>query len=1157
MSGTSQFALLKTERFLPLFVTQALSAFNDNAFRFAVASILISSLPKEQSGLLNTISAGLFVIPFFLFSATAGQLADKFDKAWLARQIKLVEIAIVALSAFSLFFDSVALKQFCIFLAGLQAAFFGPIKYSILPQHLTKEELLGGNGMVEMATFLAVLLGTIFGNAIITHESGKYLIAAIMISVAVVSYWTSTRIPEAPSAQPDLKLNSNILGETWNAMKLATQRDEVFQAILGISWFWFLGVVFVTQMQLFTNGSLHGTPAVASLIFAVFSIGIALGSVFCNKLLNGAISVKYVPISALLMSVFMIDLFFAAGSAYNAVSASIASGSAATVPNEVGDKLVEVGTALAHWQTWRVLFDMGAIAFCSGLFVVPLFALMQARTPYYQRARIVGANNIVNALFMVVATLLQVALLGMGLSARGVFLALGIANIIAGIYIIRLLPHEILASAARAVFRLLYRVEVKGLENYHSAGRKTLIVANHTSMLDGPMLSAFLPERAAFAIDTQMAKKWWVKPAFALLDLCPIDPGNPLALRSLVSELKKGRRVVIFPEGRLTTTGSLMKIYEGPGAIAEMAGGKILPVRIDGAQYSPFSRLRGKLPIRMFPKITLTFLPPVAMDSPKTLKGAALREHQAEKLYDVMTDMVFKTSNYDQTLWQSLLDARSVHGGKRKIMEDIQRKPIDYNRFILGSFILGRKLASLTPGQKNVGVLLPNSTAIVLTMFGLQAYGRTPAMLNFSTGAVNMSAACTAAEVRTIVTSRKFIEAGEMDDDLKILSQNCKILYLEDVREALSPLDKLRGLLMRLEPKSALRTSGASHDPNSPAVILFTSGSEGVPKGVVLSHRNLNANRLQAAARITFTPEDIVFNSLPVFHAFGLLGGTLLPLLNGIFTFQYPSPLHYKIVPELCYDTSATVLFGTDTFLTGYARNAHPYDFYAMRLVIAGAERLKPETRQTWMDKFGIRILEGYGATECSPALAINTPMHNRPGTVGRLFDGIEYRVDPVEGISDAGRLVVRGPNTMLGYLRADNPGVLEKPVDGWYDTGDIVTVDEQRYITILGRAKRFCKIAGEMVSLPAVESRLQKIYPDAANAVVAVPDKKKGEQLVMFTTQKNPDRKQIATGMKADGATDLMIPKSIFEVETLPVLGSGKTDYVTLNRMAREKVPE
>jgi acyl-[acyl-carrier-protein]-phospholipid O-acyltransferase/long-chain-fatty-acid--[acyl-carrier-protein] ligase len=381
------------------------------------------------------------------------------------------------------------------------------------------------------------------------------------------------------------------------------------------------------------------------------------------------------------------------------------------------------------------------------------------------------------------------------------------------------------------------------------------------------------------------------------------------------------------------------------------------------------------------------------------------------------------------------------------------------------------------------------------------------------------------------------------------------VIFLEELRESLTIKDKLYGLFARFFSNTALGMAGAVRDPDAPAVILFTSGSEGLPKGVVLSHRNLHANRYQAAARIAFTASDVVFNALPMFHAFGLTGGALLPVLAGVRTFLYPSPLHYKVVPELCYETNATVLFGTDTFLMGYARNAHPYDFFNVRLVVAGAERVKPETREAWMEKFGLRILEGYGATECAPVVAVNTPMHFRTGTVGRLLDQIQYRLEPVPGIEEGGRLFVKGPNIMLGYLRADNPGVLETPPDGWYDTGDIVKIDEEGFITIMGRAKRFAKIAGEMISLALVETRLGQALPEAQHAVVSVPDEKKGEQLVMFTTEETADARKVGEALKAIGTPALMVPRNVIVLKELPLLGSGKTDYQSLNRMAREKV--
>jgi len=1137
----NQFALLATRRFWPLFVTQAIGAFNDNAFRYALSILLIYDLGPRlgfNAPLLNTVSAGLLILPFFVFSATAGQIADKFDKAMLARRIKLIEIAIVALASFSLFTDLVWLQLSIVLLTGIQSAFFGPIKYSILPQHLERHELLGGNGLIEMGTFLSILLGTLFGSFAIQSEMGRHAVSVVMIGLALIAYMSARQIPAAPPPQPDLKINPNIVAETWRMIGIARERHDVFLAILGISWFWFLGVVFLTQIPLFAQTELGANETVASLIIATFTVAIGLGSLVTNRLLKGDVSVKYVPVASILITLFIIDLYFATSSLRTSDSST----------------LLGPADILSSFSGWRALIDLGLIAFCAGLFAVPLYALVQQRSSPQKRARVIAANNIINAIFMTAATIISVILLGAGLSVRDLFLVVGLANAIAAFWICQLLPQELAAYVARRLFRLLYRVEIKGFDNYIRAGRKVLIIANHTSFLDGPLISAFLPERCHFAINTHIANRWWVKPAFHLFDLLPIDPANPMALKTLANGLKRGRKVVIFPEGRITRTGSLMKVYEGPGVIAHLADAKILPIRIDGALYTPFSLMKGKLRLRWFPKITLTFLPPVKPEAPAHLKSAELREYLAARLYDIMTDMMFRTSFVDETLFKSLLTARHIHGRNHQILEDIQRTPLTYGRIVLGSFILGRRLAQLTPGEKTVGVLLPTAAGCLVTLFGLHASGRVPALLNYSTGINNMIAACRTAEVRTIITSRRFVEAGNFADDVALLEKEARIIWIEDVREKIGLADKLYGLIAGYFPKSALARLGYNDDAHAPAVILFTSGSEGTPKGVVLSHHNLQANRHQAAARIDFTPKDIVFNAMPMFHTFGLNAGTFLPVLAGVRTFLYPSPLHYKIVPEMAYDINATILFGTDTFLTGYARNAHPYDFYAVRFVVAGAERVKPETRQTWMDKFGLRILEGYGVTECSPVLAVNTPIYYRAGTVGRLLDGIEHRLDPVEGIEEGGRLVVKGPNIMMGYLRAATPGKIEPPEDGWYDTGDIVKIDDKGFVTILGRAKRFSKIAGEMVSLAAVEIKLQQAFPDHVHAVAAVPDPKKGEQLVLFTTDPKLDRSRLAEGMKAEGAMELMIPRIIMPLETMPLLGTGKIDYVTLNKMARVK---
>jgi acyl-[acyl-carrier-protein]-phospholipid O-acyltransferase/long-chain-fatty-acid--[acyl-carrier-protein] ligase len=462
---------------------------------------------------------------------------------------------------------------------------------------------------------------------------------------------------------------------------------------------------------------------------------------------------------------------------------------------------------------------------------------------------------------------------------------------------------------------------------------------------------------------------------------------------------------------------------------------------------------------------------------------------------------------------------------------------------------LGRALARRTRRGERVGVLLPTSRAAVVTFFGLQAESRVPAMLNFSAGAASARAACTAAEIRVVITARRFIEKAKLEPLVAALAESTTVIYLEDIRGEIGVTARLFALLR----STLARPSNDATRADAAAVVLFTSGSEGTPKGVVLSHRNLLANRHQLASVIDVNPRDIVLNALPVFHSFGLTGGLLLPLLAGVRTFLYPSPLHYRTVPELAYGINATILFGTDTFLAGYARVADTYDFYSVRYVFAGAERVKPETRRVWFEKFGIRILEGYGATETAPAIAVNTPMHFKAGTVGRILPGITHRVEPVAGITASGRLSVSGPNVMLGYLRADAPGVLQPPPDGWYDTGDIIDIDADGFVTIKGRVKRFAKIAGEMVPLGGVEELVAKMSPGAAHAVVCVPDAKKGERLVLLTEDKNLHRGDLSAAAKASGLPEIFVPRSIVLVASIPLLGTGKIDYVEAARIAQE----
>jgi acyl-[acyl-carrier-protein]-phospholipid O-acyltransferase/long-chain-fatty-acid--[acyl-carrier-protein] ligase len=499
-----------------------------------------------------------------------------------------------------------------------------------------------------------------------------------------------------------------------------------------------------------------------------------------------------------------------------------------------------------------------------------------------------------------------------------------------------------------------------------------------------------------------------------------------------------------------------------------------------------------------------------------------------------------------ETVFDALIAARETYGDK-EILEDQDRKPLTYTGLIRAAFVLGRKVAALTEPGERVGILLPSSMGVVVTYYGLHAHGRVPVMINFTAGELNIKAALKAAGVRRLLTARRFIQQAKLEDLIAALESVVEIVWLDDLRQSIGLQDKLYGLMAGLMP----RRFRAKADPSSPGVILFTSGSFGAPKGVVLSQWNLVSNCRQVAQHIELKPEWVMFNPLPTFHCFGLTGGVLLPLLQGMKSFQYPSPLHAKQIVELLPQVKASILFATDTFLNQYARVAGPDDFSTLQFVVAGAERVRDETHHLFNTRFhGLKLLEGYGATEAAPVVAVNHPDRNRPGTVGQVLPGIEWRLEAVDGIDEGGRLYMRGPNVMAGYLSADDPNMIDPLQGGWHDTGDIVSIDPEGYIAILGRAKRFAKIGGEMVSLTAVEGLASAVWPDSRHAVVSTPDVRKGEKLVLVTERQDADVARMAEWAREHGAPELAVPKKIVRVGELPVLGTGKTDYVAIQQM-------
>jgi acyl-[acyl-carrier-protein]-phospholipid O-acyltransferase/long-chain-fatty-acid--[acyl-carrier-protein] ligase len=688
----------------------------------------------------------------------------------------------------------------------------------------------------------------------------------------------------------------------------------------------------------------------------------------------------------------------------------------------------------------------------------------------------------------------------------------------------------------RLALRLLYRVRLEG-HPPPAGDTPPVYVAAHRSRLDSVLLPLFLPGAPVVVVPREDLASLPLRLALCAVPHLLAETNDPALVKKTLRLLAAGRPVLFYPEGRLLQATGVMKHYGVPAVVAAKSGAPVVPVVVRAGP--------GLRPMRIAHLGHAGRVDPV----PERYSGRARRALAVQRMQRLLEAAVVDARERE-SLFDAFLAALRREGRRTRIVEDMKEQPRSYQELLRGALAIGRWMTRFTEPRENVGLLLPNVIPTVCAILGAMAFRRVPAMLNYTAGPVAARSACTAAQVRTVITSRAFVEQARLGPLVSAL-HGVRLVYLEDVRAELTLRDKL---WLMAYAQWLPRHATPRRDAYDPAVVLFTSGSEAHPKGVVLSHDAVIANVRQIGTVMDFTARDTILNALPVYHSYSFTAGLMLCLISGTRLFLYISPLRYRAIPEIAYRRDVTGLYGTGTFLSYWARYANPLDFRTVRYVISGGEKLGEEVARLYLEKFGLRIFEGYGATECAPVIALSTPQCYRLGTVGRPLPGVATRLEKLDGIAHGGVLHVRGPNLMLGYYRFDRPGVIEPPASifgpGWHSTGDVVDVGEDGVISVVGRMKRFAKIAGEMISLDTIEEIALRTSPAHRHAAVLRAQAAGGETTVLFTTDARLTRQHLMQTAREMGRPDLAVARHIFCMPGLPLLASGKTDYVTLQAL-------
>jgi len=1155
-AGIQQPAAGSTESargFWALIVTQFQGAFSDNALKWLVISLIAgmnySSAQRDQ---LVSIVGALFALPFIVFSMTGGFLADHFSKRLVTICVKLFEILVMFIALAGLATNHLYVTIGGVFLMGVHSAIFGPSKYGLLPELLPEKKLSWGNGVIELGTFLAIIGGTIAGGWLCKQFSAEPgWSGVILIALAVTGLFTSFGITKVPAADPAKKFRANFVGELWTQIQLIRRDRPLWLAVVGNAYFFAIAALIQFLIVIYAKDVLHiSDPAKATYLQAAIAIGIGLGSFAAGYLSGGKIETGLIPLGAVGLTV------------------------CAALLGKTGLSFGEVTTGLA------------ALGLFGGFFIVPISAMLQHRPAREKKGGVLAAANLLSwvgiflasGVFYLCASVLK-------FSAPEIFLLIAFATLAATIYLLILLPDALLRFVFWCATHSFYRIRIIGRDNIPAKGG-ALFVCNHVSFADALLLIASTDRPVRFLMFKDIYEKRWVKPFAKILRAISVSseqrPRELLhALQTASDAICNGEVVCIFAEGEITRIGQLLPFRRGFERIMKDTDAPIIPVALDGVLGSPTSFLQGRmvrrLPHRLPHPVTVSFGEPL----PSTSTPVAVREAVQNLLANAWK---FRRAQM-QPMPRNFVRTARKHP-HRFAMSDATSGKVNFGAALVKTIFLARRLKKIWAGQGMVGIYLPPSVPGALVNHAAFLGGKVPVNLNYTLTETTLAACAKQCEIKTVITSRKFLEK------IKFTPPG-ELFYLEDIvggASSTSPqnqgvvelrppnfYEKITALLLaKFAPVSWLeRAAGCQKTValDDLATIIFSSGSTGEPKGVMLSHYNILSNIQQMEHILNFTHRDRFLGILPFFHSFGFTVTLCLPAVLGIGVVFHPNPLDAKAIGTLVRGNAVTLLLATPTFLQLYLRGVAPADFGSLQLVITGAEKLPERLAAAFEEHFGIRPMEGYGTTECGPAVSVNlgdfraAGFHQaggRRGKIGRPLPGMQVRIanadSPWNGESfppgHAGMLLVRGPNIMRGYL-----GQPEKTAevlrDGWYCTGDVAMLDEDGFLQITGRLSRFSKIGGEMVPHMKIEEKLHELAGVAEQSfvVTAVPDEKKGERLMVLHKLAEKELQACLENFAACDLPNLWKPKAdaFVRVENFPLLGTGKLDLRKVKETAAQ----